>query len=150
MFRLRMYTEIQAPMKHIEEIAHTADWAIRVRAPDVPQLFEAAAEGMFGLLTDLSTIVPEQHHDIRLHAIDVETLLVDWLNELLYLAEQHGLAFTRFTIRELDLSGGSRLLALASGGRPRELNKAIKAATFSGLSIRQDSNGYQVDLVFDV
>src|SRR3972149_5535451 len=98
-FRLRMYTEIQAPMKHIEEIAHTADWAIRVRAPDVAQVFEAAAEGMFGLLTDLSPIVPEQHHDIRLHAIDVETLLVDWLNELLYLAGQHGLAFTRFTIR---------------------------------------------------
>ncbi len=138
------------PDHHVEEIEHTADWAIRVRARDLPDLFAGAARGMFGLLTDLSAVVPDRYFEIDLEAIDVETLLIDWLNELLYLAEQHGFVFVDFTIHEVTAGDGARLRAQASGGRPAQLFKVIKAATFHGLSIRQDEDGLQVELVFDV
>jgi len=134
----------------IEEIEHTADWAIRVRAPDLPALFALAAEGMFGLLTDLSTVERSRHVEIALRAIDVETLLIDWLNELLFLSEQNGIVFAEFAVDELVVADGARLAARAVGGRPRELNKVIKAATFHGLSIRQNAEGCQAELVFDV
>ena len=136
--------------RRIEEIEHTADWAIRVRTASLPDLFTAAAEGMFGLLADLSIVSRDQKHDIDLRAVDAEALLIDWLNELLYLAEQRGLVFARFDIHRLDTTDGAQLAATAFGGRPRELNKVIKAATFHGLAIRRDAAGFQVDLVFDV
>jgi SHS2 domain-containing protein len=133
-----------------EEIEHTADWAIRVRAANLPELFARAARGMFSLLTDLSGLTPEHSFDIELRAIDVETLLVDWLNELLYLAEQHDLVFAAFNIHELSIAGEARLRATVAGNRPAELFKVIKAATFSSLSIRHNADELEAELVFDV
>jgi len=134
----------------IQEIEHTADWAIRVRARDLIGLFAGAAEGMFGLLTDLSQVRPVRQFEIDLRAIDVETLLVDWLNELLFLAEERGLVFVDYVIDELTANGGARLRARASGGQPGQLYKVIKAATFNGLSIREVDGELQAEIVFDV
>jgi len=138
------------PDYDIQEIEHTADWAIRVRARDMAGLFAGAAQGMFGLLTDLSRVAPVRRFEIDLRAIDVETLLIDWLNELLYLSEEHGVVFTAFTIHDLTADGGARLRAQVDGGRPSQLFKVIKAATFHGLSIDHDDDGLQAELVFDV
>ncbi|HLF26958.1 MAG TPA: archease [Anaerolineae bacterium] len=139
------------PDDRVEEIEHTADWAIRVRARDVPELFVGAAQGMFGLLTDLSKVSAARAFEIDLQAIDAETLLIDWLNELLYLAEEHAVVFAEFAIHRLTVSDDkAEVRASVRGGRPAELFKAIKAATFHGVSIRQDVDGFQVELVFDV
>ena len=138
------------PDHHVQEIEHTADWAIRVCARDLVGLFAGAAEGMFGLLTDLSQVTPVRRFEIDLRAIDVETLLIDWLNELLYLSEEHGVVFTGFTIHDLAVHGGARLRAQVDGGHPSELFKVIKAATFHGLSIDHDDDGFKAELVFDV
>ena len=139
-----------------EEIEHTADWALRVRGRTLPALFTAAARGMFSLLTDLSAVRPEVRLELDLRAFDTETLLVDWLNELLYRAEEKRIVFSVFEITALERTDPARpldparLRALVAGGPPRGLHKAIKAATFSGLSIRHDDAGYMTELVFDV
>ena len=139
-----------------EEIEHTADWALRVRGPTVAALFAAAARGMFSLLTDLTHVVAQRHVEFELRSGDTETLLVDWLNELLYRAEQEHLVFTRFDITLLEIPGptppanAARLRATVHGGPAPELQKTIKAATFSGLDIRRDGTGYMTELVFDV
>jgi len=134
----------------VEEIEHTADWAIRVRAADLPGLFIASAKGMFGLLADLAQITICRHVSVELHAIDFETLLIDWLNELLYLSEQHGVIFVEFAVEELSSGNDVSLRAHAAGGSPAELFKVIKAATFSGLTIRRVDDAFQAELVFDV
>ena len=133
-----------------EEIEHTADWAIRVRGGDLRELFAGAARGMFSLLADLDAIAPTRELELDLHAIDVETLLVDWLNELLYQAEEKRLVFKEFTILELANHTGAHVRATVTGGPPRELHKTIKAATFSGLAIQRDDTGYWTEIVFDV
>lgn len=149
------------------EIEHTADWALRVRGASPAALFAAAARGMFSLLHDLSEVDITQHVEIELVAHDPETLLIDWLNELLYEAEERGVIFTDVAIDSLDVaietpqsgrgnevSGGddggvARLRATVRGG-PAHLDKCIKAATFSSLRIEHDAQGYHVEIVFDV
>jgi SHS2 domain-containing protein len=135
-----------------EEIEHTADWALRVRGADYAALFQAAARGMFGLLAELDAVEPTIERRIALQSLDVEALLVDWLNELLYLAEAEQVVFTRFELARIDVApdGGATLDARAWGGSAPELRKTIKAATFSGLAIQRTAAGLQVDLVFDV
>lgn len=139
-----------------EEIEHTADWALRVRGRTMAALFAAAARGMFSLLTDLAR-VPAQHQiEFELRSIDAETLLVDWLNELLYRAEVENLVFTSFDLVLLEIpeptpsAPPARLRAIVRGGPAPELHKTIKAATFSGLVVRRDGTGYVSELVFDV
>jgi SHS2 domain-containing protein len=139
-------------MSEIDEVDHTADWAIRVRAADARELFTAAAHGMFALLADPAAIGREHEIAIDLEAVDLETLLVDWLNELLYRAEVSGMVFPHACIDSLEIGPRPRLRARARGGPTPAASGArrIKAATFAGLRIAPVAGGLEATIVFDV
>lgn len=131
-----------------EELDHTADWAFRVRAETLPALFVRAAQGMYRL----GGMHPEPggaraEREIRLDAVDAESLLVAWLNELLYFAESESLAFDEI---EMIALGPTALHARLRGGRMAGWEKYIKAATYNDLEIRRDERGYEVTVVVDV
>lgn len=131
-----------------EVVDHTADWALRVYGSDLADLFRNAAIGMASLLVaDLSTVSLEVSRDLALEAFDAETLLVDWLSELAYFAEDEQLVF-----RDIRLGAVTprRMTARIRGGRAPELQKHIKAVTYHELSIEQTRNGLTATIVFDV
>ena len=130
-----------------EEVEHTADLALRVRGANLRELFTNAAKGMFALISDERPALAERH-TVSLESLDTEALLVDWLNELLYLAETQGQILGDFRLRELT---PARLEAEVWGARAGNIKKVIKAATFSGLAIQEiGQGGYEVTIVFDV
>jgi len=83
------------------EVEHTADRALYVWGARPPDLFAGAARGMYGLMADLDELVPIEWREVRLQAGDRETLLVDWLNELLFLTDTEGLLFVGFQVQAL-------------------------------------------------
>lgn len=130
-----------------EEIDHTADLALRVRGANLEDLFTAAAQGMFALSAASAPGGSLHRETFTLSAPDVETLLVDWLNELLYLSERHDVAFTAFAFDDLT----SERLAATVSGRPIATRRAgIKAATFHNLEVTRTSDGYATEITFDV
>ncbi len=129
-----------------EEISHTADWALRVWAPDLPVLFAQAAEGMYWLMQVRLENNPRIEHSLELEGPDVESLLVTFLTELLYLGERDGLGFDQFRIT----LAGSRLMVKAHGGQIAEQQKEIKAVTFHNLAVTANDAGYSTTIVFDV
>lgn len=128
------------------EIAHTADWALEVWAPDLAELFAQAASGMFWLMQTELLDNPRQDRVIVLEAADIESLLVAFLSELLYLGEIEDLAFDRF---DITLSATS-LRAVVQGAGAAQQKKEIKAVTFHNLQVQQSGEGYRVTVVFDV
>ncbi len=130
-----------------EEIEHTADIAIRVWGADLAELFHNAALGMVSQLTDVETVRIETTVTIELRAADVETLLIEWLGELLYLGEKRDVVFTQFDVLELEHNA---LRAVARGGPVPRLDHHIKAVTFSELDVRRVGSGYGTTVVFDV
>jgi SHS2 domain-containing protein len=128
------------------EIEHTADWQLEVWAPDLPGLFEQAARGMLSLMG--AQIAPGERveREIQLYASDAETLLVGFLEELLYLLESEDLAFDAFDIQ----TDGKLLNARLAGGGVEEMSKEIKAVTFHNLAIERSEEGLRVRVVFDV
>lgn len=137
----------------VREIDHTADWAIRVQAPDLAGLFAGAATGMFQLLTPLAAVTPAVAWTFRHQAVDSETLLVDWLNELLFEADARHVVFCRFEIGAMEAATAAApasVTGVAHGGPAGVLSKAIKAVTFSGLHIVHDVDGFTAEVVFDV
>jgi riboflavin kinase/FMN adenylyltransferase len=131
------------------EIEHTADLALRVWGQELTDLFVGAARGMYSLMgiLDDEGLVPTTWHEISLEALDRESLLVDWLNELLFLAEVEELRFVEFQIRQL----ADTTLAARIGGVPAEEAKAgVKAATFHNLEIARDEQGWSTVITFDV
>jgi len=129
-----------------EELEHGADSALRVCGADWKALLTNAALGMFSLIADWEDSPLSAKREIHLRAIDSETLLVDWLNELLYLHELEGVVYTDFEILSASPKG---LQAIAKGTDHWHHRKAVKAATFNDLSIEKTAEGYAATIVFD-
>ena len=83
---------------------------------------------------------------VRISGVDGENLLVKFLNELLFLSEQEGLAFDEFDLRLEDNELEARLI----GAPIINQGKEIKAVTYHNLRIRKVPQGLEVNLVFDV
>ena len=141
-------SDIDLPEDAIRIVDHTADWALRVRGPDLVALFGRAALGMARLLAgDLAAVPLQEARELALAADDAESLLVEFLGELAYWAERDGLVCPVVTLHELT---PTLLRATARGGRLAELQKHIKAVTYHDLNIRPTDDGLEVTIVFDV
>jgi SHS2 domain-containing protein len=134
------------PPRGHEEVPHTADWALRVWAENLPALFAEAAKGMYALSGVRLAPGPRISRTLELEASDEEGLLVAFLSELLYLQEQDNLGFDEHRLA----IEGPRLGAVMKGASLVSVEKPIKAVTFHNLHIQQTGQGCEVQLVFDV
>lgn len=129
------------------EVEHTADRALRVWGHELEDLFAGAAKGMYSLMADLEGLVATDWREIRLETWDPPSLLVDWLNELLFLTEMEGLVFVDSRIESLD----ETVLVARAGGIAAPITKAhIKAATFHDLEFVRDGPGWSTVITLDV
>ena len=135
------------PISGYEEVEHTADLALRVWGEDLQSLFIEAATGMFYLVGSCDSDHPLVRNRIELEASDSEALLVDWLNELLYLREARGACYCRFEIERLTPTS---MAADVAGHPVKEARKTLKAATFHDLRIRHTGARHETVIVFDV
>lgn len=143
------------PVAGFETIDHTADVALRVWAPSLEELFAEAARGLVALLTDADTVVARQRCPLTVEGIDLEELLVAWLNEILYRFESEGLLLAEFeSLRIVGTDGPYRLTAVGAG-ETRQAGRhpsgvGVKSATYHNLRIAPDAQGrYDVTLVLD-
>jgi SHS2 domain-containing protein len=138
-------------MKRYEQIPHTADLAAKIYGKDLPELFENAAFAMFDMMADLEGLTSEESVDIQVEASDTESLLISWLNEVLYVFFIKQILFNKFSIQSLEEKS---LIAIAQGEKlgktTQRLKAEIKAATYHDLKIKETDGGYEVTVVFDV
>ncbi|NPV06628.1 MAG: archease [Anaerolineae bacterium] len=127
-----------------KEVRHTADVAIRAWGDSLEELFTSAARGMFSLIGEADS--DRSVHIIKLSADDLETLLVDWLTELIYLSDAHQEAYHQFDVR---LTPSWELEAVIRGGPIGRRTGAVKAATYHGLRIEAKQGAYSATIVFD-
>jgi len=131
------------------EVPHTADVKIRASAPTLEGIFSDAFCALMQVLFG-----PDRkgglQQEIVLEAEDRESLLRDFLSEVLYIAEVEGLVFREAEIR----ISGNRLTAVLDGEHfdksRHALGTEVKGISYSGLAITHDANGYMLDIVFDV
>jgi SHS2 domain-containing protein len=138
--------------KDYELIDYTADVGIKATGKDLAQAFSHAAAGMFSLITDPQKIEEADWSDVEVSAPDRETLLVAWLNELIFLFETERWLFKRFHIKTLNENS---LTARCYGEKidktRHELKREIKSATYHMLKIeRLPGDEYQVQVLLDI
>ena len=136
--------------KEFEIIEHTADVGIKAYGTDMKQAFANAAKALFSLIAELDNVEEVTYRDIELTAPDRESLLVNWLNELIYLFDVENIIFKRFDITQLS---ETHLKARSYGRKVDsardELKIGIKAATYHMLKVEQD-DGYKVQVILDI
>ena len=140
------YTSMDSMESGFEELPHTADWAVRVWAGSLPELFVEAARAMNTLSGVKPAPGPRCQRTIEANAPDLESLLVTFLSELVYLVEHEKLAFDIFNIDIQD----TQLKVTMSGSSILSLSKSIKAVTYHNLQICKTEHGFHTEIVFDV
>lgn len=129
-------------------VEHTADWAVRVRGRDLPALLLNAARAMNSLLVANVAEVPVQEEQrLTVDAFDRESMLVEWLSELAFLAERDGFIGREFALEKVS---PELVVATVRGGRAPELQKHIKAVTYHNLEVVESADGLEATVVFDV
>jgi SHS2 domain-containing protein len=131
-------------------LEHTADIGIVATGDSLEEALSWLARGMFSLLVDPDTVAAQCSRQVSLSARDWESLVVDWLNELLYLYEATGFLFKGCRV---TLPGPGRLEARCQGelldpGR-HQIQTVIKAATYHRLEVSNNGQ-WRVQVILDV
>ena len=134
-------------MERFKVIDHPSDVGIEVFGQDRKEIFENAAYGMFSLMADLGRVTAKEKIKVKVQAEDQEGLMVNWLNELIYLEDSKKYLFSEFKMERLD---ATRLEATVGGEKidltRHSFSRPIKAATFNQLSVEDR----EARIVFDV
>jgi SHS2 domain-containing protein len=138
------------PQGSFQFIDHTADAGILVKAPTLEGIFETAALGFSELITRVGSLNCMLQRQFRLQEDDMETLLVSWLQELLYLLDTEDLIFGRFQVHLKDLTLEATAWGEVFDPEIHTLKTEIKAVTYHQLEVVEDDQGWQAQVIFDI
>jgi SHS2 domain-containing protein len=134
-----------------EIMEHTADVGVIAIGETLADALSWLACGMFSIVADLDTVEPRESVEFSVQSSDIDSLAVDWLNELLYRYEAEFFLPNRF-----DLSvdeAGTCLTARCTGERfdteRHSMATSVKAATYHGLEVSRD-DGWRIQVILDV
>ena len=139
----------------IRMLDHTADVGFELRAPSIEALFDEARRALLMVVFERPPEEGEGVDVVRLTAPDRETLLVRWLNELAYLIQDAGFVPVGAKIRLREPSDSGYALEARLTGTPLLLEEygwqgEIKSATFHGLDVTNDEDGWHARVILDV
>jgi len=133
-----------------ELIDHTADVGILATGEDLREAFALAAQGMFSVIVELEDVAEVECREVRVEAPDLDSLLVAWLNETLFLFDAEGMVFKRFQVSELSQKS---LRALCWGERAdpekHRFKTGVKAATYHMLRI-ESNDVARIHVILDI
>lgn len=133
-----------------EQFPHDADVGLRGFGPTVEAAFEQAALALTGIITD-AEIAPATKVEVVCEAPDIELLLAEWLNAIIYEMAVRSMLFGRFEVK----IRGTRLEG-TMWGEPIDQTKhspacEAKGATYTALRVAQGSDGlWSAGCVIDV
>jgi SHS2 domain-containing protein len=129
-------------------VDHTSEIGLQVRAPSFGELLAEAARGLASLmLREVPAVAEGEAREIEVAAHDRESLLVDWLNEILYVAETA--LWIPLEVEVLEVSD-TRIRARARGAAVEVSPSMVKAATFHGLEVVETAEGFSAEVILDV
>ncbi|MFW6375704.1 MAG: archease [Thermoplasmatota archaeon] len=133
-----------------EQFEHTADVGIRAWGPNIEEAFSEAGKGLYSIMTDLDKVDCILEEEIAIKEDNLETLLVKFLSELVYLFEVKSYLFCDFdvSIKEND---ELELKVMAKGEemdlKKHDMDTAVKGVSYHEINI--DPSG-EVKVLFDI
>lgn len=131
-----------------EILEHTADLKIRAYGKDLPELFSNILKGMFEacepVISDKLSII---NREIKIQSQNLESLLVDFLSEALYLSDVNNEVYFEAEFEKLT---EQELNGKIKGKKIEGLKEEIKAVTWHDLEIKKVNNQWQATVLFDI
>jgi len=123
-----------------ELFPHDADVGVRGFGPAVEQAFEQAALALTATVTDVP-IVPATEVTVSCNAPDLELLLVEWLNAIIYEMAVRNMLFGKFSVRIAGTHLDGTLWGEAVDVGRHAPACEPKGATYTALRVAQGADG---------
>ena len=134
-----------------ELLEHTADVGFRAHAADLRELFEVAAQALVSITLDNQNVTPVKSIAISAHGDSMESLLVNWLNDVLYCLDGERLAIAQCKVLELtDVYVAGEALGEPRDPTHHESRTVVKGVTYHQLKIQQNEHGWSCEVYLDV
>jgi SHS2 domain-containing protein len=138
-------------MQKYKFIDHTGDLGIQVFGENLPELFRHAGEAFFHIITERKKVRKSMSRKITVNADGLEDLLVNWLNEFVFLFDTEMLLFRDFDIPSLN----EHHLEATVHGEPYDekrhpIKTTVKGATYHQLEIYKEKDIWKAQVIFDV
>jgi SHS2 domain-containing protein len=126
-------------------VEHTAELELEIDAPTQEALLADALDAFEELVGDDPEGEPARH-EVVVRGEDPAVRLVEWLEELVFLAETEDFVPERIASVEIR-DGEVRAEVEGRRGRPSHL---VKAVTYHGLQAEERADGWHARVVLDV
>jgi len=142
------------PYKFLEEIG-TADIAFEAVGRDLSELFRDAADATMNVMIDnLEAIEPRETRHIELSSDEIDMLLFDFLQELIYFKDA-GRLLLRVHCARIEQRDGNYLLKSETACEPldaaRHHQRAdVKAVTLHGFSVEKEDDVWKARVLLDI
>ena len=142
------------PYRYLHEIA-ISDVAFEATGKDLEALFRAVADATAGVMVeDISSIGREEYLVVNLEQRDLDMLLFDFINEIIYLKDTRRLLLRAEEISIRRGLGGYALTSVLCGEPPdpkkHALKVDVKAVTLYRFEVVETTQGWKATVVLDV
>lgn len=139
-------------MKKYEYLDHTADLKIRAYGKTLEEAFANAALAGFDFLTDTTKVEKKIKKKIKISASRVESLLYDFLEELLFLTDTAGFILSEIKDMKIkeDKAFTLECTALGDHYKKYDVKGNIKSVTYSEMLIDKKPDEFVIEVVLDI
>lgn len=134
-----------------EILEHTADIGFRAWGRTREELFANAALALESIAFEIENVEARELYPIAASGEDDESLLVNWLSEVLYYLDGRRVVMRRFEIEQLEpfqVRGRAWGESRDSERHPAKL--VVKGVTYHQLRITQDQKGWCAEVYLDI
>lgn len=142
------------PFEFIDELA-TADIAFRARGATLEETFAAAAEALTAVMVENpASVRPVTRLEVRLENEDLDLLLFDFLQEMIFHKDASGLLLRSGELALSRSRGVHRLEAVLLGESidpsRHQLRLDVKAVTLHRFTLKRARQGWEATVLLDV
>jgi len=137
--------------RDFEVLEHPADIGFRAFGGTLPELFAHSALAMLLIAADPAAVLPREEYPLAVESGDRESLMVDWLNEVLYWFDGKRIAFRDFRVTQFH----DTAIEVVGTGEPRDplrhqARLIVKAATYHQLKIERRGRLWVAEVYLDI
>ncbi len=132
-----------------EELEHTADIRVRVKAGSLEDLFSEAARALMVIMYGVSDPGSLRRH-VVVEGQDIISLMHAFLSEVLFISEVEDMVVSGAEVRLSGTGIEGELFGEAFSREKHLAGMEVKGISLSGLSIVSENHTYTLEVTFDV
>lgn len=133
---------------------HTADVLFVARAETLPELFRECALATEETMVDVSKVKAKEKVKILAESKDIENLLYDFLEEVVFFKDYKQLLFSKFDLEIVEKNGSYALTCYAYGEKldvsRHDPRVDVKAVTRHEFEVIKDKQGWKAKVLLDI